>query len=408
VARLAREGHSCVTVARGRAPPHSSRHIRFDVGRAIRQADWTPALEGVGAVINAAGALQDADLPGVHIHGISALYAACEQRGVRRVIHLSAIGVDHTTPSAFSETKRRGEQSLMSRDLDWVVLRPSVVVGRPAYGGSALIRGLAALPIVPELPDTAPIQPVHLDDVVDTVIHFLDAKAPKRLALDLAGPERLSFVEAVGRFRHWMRWPPAWRFAVPRGIASILYRLGDLIRALGWPTPLSSTARAEMARGAVGDPSPWSQATMITPRPLSTTLLAEPAPVQDRWFARLYILKPFIFGVFGLFWIATGLVSLGPGWDQGMDLMREGGVSERGAALTVVAGALADIAIGAAILWRPASRYGLWAALAITLTYVVIGTALVPRLWSEPLGPMLKIWPIIMLNLVAMAIWENR
>jgi len=54
--------------------------------------------------------------------------------------------------------------------------------------------------------------------------------------------------------------------------------------------------------------------------------------VQERWFARLYALKPLIFVVFGLFWIVTGLVSLGPGWGQSVALMREGGVSEGGAA----------------------------------------------------------------------------
>jgi hypothetical protein len=50
----------------------------------------------------------------------------------------------------------------------------------------------------------------------------------------------------------------------------------------------------------------------------------------------------------------------------------------------------------------------LWAALIISLVYVVIGTTLVPRLWSDPLGPMLKIWPVLMLNLVALAIREDR
>lgn len=50
----------------------------------------------------------------------------------------------------------------------------------------------------------------------------------------------------------------------------------------------------------------------------------------------------------------------------------------------------------------------MWAALIISLTYAVIGTVLVPRLWADPLGPMLKIWPVIMLNLVAMAIREDR
>jgi hypothetical protein len=68
----------------------------------------------------------------------------------------------------------------------------------------------------------------------------------------------------------------------------------------------------------------------------------------------------------------------------------------------------ARIAIGLAILYRPMTRYGLWAALTISLVYAVLGTVLVPRLWREPLGPMLKIWPIIMINLVALAIREDR
>ena len=69
-------------------------------------------------------------------------------------------------------------------------------------------------------------------------------------------------------------------------------------------------------------------------------------------------------------------------------------VKENVAGLTVIAGALADLAIGFAILTRPLSRYGLWAALIISLVYVVIGTTLVPRLWNDPLGPMLTIWQV--------------
>jgi MFS superfamily sulfate permease-like transporter len=76
--------------------------------------------------------------------------------------------------------------------------------------------------------------------------------------------------------------------------------------------------------------------------------------------------------------------------------MREGGVEGASAALTVVAGALADLAIGIAIAYRPTSRYGLYAAIAISFTYAIIGTILVPRLWADPLGPMLKIWPIVL------------
>jgi hypothetical protein len=137
-------------------------------------------------------------------------------------------------------------------------------------------------------------------------------------------------------------------------------------------------------------------------------LAREPASVQERWFAGMYLIKPLLFAVFSAFWIGTGLISLGPGWDHGMGLLAEGGLGETMSSVAITAGALADIAIGLAILYRPTTRYGLYAALAISVTYAIVGTILVPRLWADPLGPMLKIWPIMVLNLVALAIREDR
>jgi uncharacterized protein YbjT (DUF2867 family) len=407
-ARLNAEGHDCVLVSRHTSGVQNARHVALDIAQAKDASAWEPVLAGIDAVINAAGALQGRDMQGVHVAGSAALYAACECAGVRRVILFSAIGTNRDAPSDFSRTKQEGEAALMARDLDWVVLRPSVVVGRAAYGGSALLRGLASLPVLPVMPGTAPIQPVHLDDVVETVLFLLRPGAPSRIALDLAGPRRMAFSDAVALFRRWLRWRPAYRLQLPTWAASSAYRAGDVAQMLGWRTPVNSTAQAEMRRGATGDPEPWRQATGTVPRDLEAALGSEPASVQERWFARLYALKPLIFAVFGLFWIVTGIISLGPGWEIGMSYVREGGLGEHFAALTVVAGALADIIIGLAILWRPWSRYGLWAAFIISLVYVVIGTTLVPRLWADPLGPMLKIWPVLLLNMVAIAIREDR
>ncbi len=150
--------------------------------------------------------------------------------------------------------------------LDWVILRPSVVVGRAAYGGSALFRGLAALPILPVMPNTAPIQVVQLDDVVDTVLHALQPDAPGRLTLDLVGPEPLAFAEIVRHYRRWLGWPLAPSFLVPETIASLLFRLGDFAGRLGWRPPIRSTAQKEIAHGALGDPSEWTRLTGIVPR----------------------------------------------------------------------------------------------------------------------------------------------
>lgn len=414
VARLLAEGHAVTGIARDvrraeRRLPEVN-WISFDMAAATSPEAWLPVLAGAEAVVNCAGVLQDGmgeSVKGVHAEGAAAMFAACEHAGVRRVVHFSAIGVDRETPSQFSETKRQGEETLMQTGLDWVILRPSVVVGRSAYGGSALFRGLAALPVLPVMPGTGPLQIVQLGEVIDTVLFFLRANAPSRVALELAGPERLSFPEVVQHYRRWLGWKQARLMHLPAWAANLLYKLGDFAGSLGWRPPMRSTAQREITRGAVGDPGEWTRLTGIVPRTLPAELAATPPSVQERWFAGLYILKPAIFTVFSLFWIFTGIISLTAGYGIGVNLMLEGGAG-RLAAPSVVAGALADILIGVAIAVRQTSRLGLYAALAITVFYIVAGTVLVPRLWADPLGPMLKIWPILAFNLVALAIQEDR
>src|SRR4051794_15349021 len=233
------------TARAGRSQP-GAEWLSLDIAGMTRPEDWRPCLAGIDAVVNCAGVLQDSSIDstrGVHADGVGALFAACESAGVRRVVHLSAIGVDRETPSEFSRTKREGDEALMRRDLDWVILRPSVVLGPAAYGGSALFRGLAALPILPVMPHTGPLQIVQLDDVVATVLFFLAPGAPSRLALDLAGPERLSFGEIVCRYRVWLGWREPRIVTLPRRVGAALYRLGDVAGWLGWRPPLRSTAR---------------------------------------------------------------------------------------------------------------------------------------------------------------------
>ena len=413
-ARLARVGHDVVAVVRpggaSASAPAAGRKVVLDIAKATRPEDWLHHLEGIDAVVNCAGVLQDSprdSIHGVHAAGVSALYEACERRGVRRVVHLSAIGVDRGALTPFSESKLAGDAVLMARDLDWVILRPSVVVGRPAYGGSALFRGLAALPILPVMPDTWPLQVVQLDDIVETVVVFLRPEVPARVVLEVAGPERLSMTEIVAAYRQWLGWGKPRTVRMPGWLAGAMYRLGDFAGWLGWRPPIRTTAKREMVRGGVGDPSEWQRLTGIAPRALGDALALQPPSVQERWFAQLYFLKPLVFVVLALFWIATGLVSLGPGYDIGLSLMAEGGAPWIGRE-TVIAGAIADLLIGIGIAFRRTARAGLYGAIGITIVYILLGTYLVPRLWADPLGPMLKIWPILVLHLVALAILDDR
>jgi uncharacterized protein YbjT (DUF2867 family) len=414
-ARLHAAGHEIVAVTRTSDAAADAlvvdRRIVLDMANATRPEDWLPHLERIDAVINCAGVLQDSprdSTAGVHLHGTSALFRACVAAKVKRIIHISAIGVDREPPTQFSQTKHAADAVLMGLDIDWLILRPSVVLGRAAYGGSALFRGFAALPVLPVVPDTGPLQVVHLDDLVATILFFLNPAAPARHIVQIVGPERYSVTDVVQIFRRWLGWRPAGAIAVPAWFATLMFRLGDAVSFLGWRPPVRSTARREITRGAVGDPSQWTRLTGITPRALPAALASEPASVQERWFAKLYLLKPLVFGVLVVFWVATGLITLGPGWEIGKALLAEGGVKESLVSPAIIAGCLADIAIGIGIAFRSAARLALWAGILLSLVYVALGTVMLPRLWADPLGPMWKIWPIIVLLAVALAIREER
>jgi uncharacterized protein YbjT (DUF2867 family) len=413
LASLYGEGHEVVAVVRDANAairlPEAARCIALDIARATSPADWLPHLAGIDAVVNCAGVLQDSprdSTAGVHTDGAAALFAACEQAGVPRVVQVSAIGVDRGAATAFARTKLAGEKALMARDLDWVILRPSVVVGRQAYGGGALLRGLAALPVMPRVADTGPLQVVQLDDLVRTVLFFLRPDAPARLALEIAGPQRLTLEDILIAYRRWLGLGDALFVTVPRWITTATFRLGDLIGLLGWRPPLRSTTRLELMRGAVGDPAPWMRLTGIEPRSLGAALAAEPASVQERWFARLYFAKPLTAGVLALYWLVTGLVALWPGWEDAVALIQEAGFGAAGP--LAAACAIADIVVGAGIAVRRTARPALYAALALSLAYVVLGTLQLPGLWADPLGPLVKVLPIIVLNIVALAILDDR
>ena len=413
-ARLRADGHEVVGITRSldsiarRVPV--ARWLTVDLRSMTRPEDWSPHLEGIAAVVNCAGALQDSirdDVGRVHRDAPAALWRACEAAGVRRVVHFSAIGVDRGGLTPFSHSKAEGDAALERSGLDWVILRPSVVVGGGAYGGSALFRGLAALPLLPRLPDAGPIDIVELDDVVETVARLLQPHAPSRVAFELAGPERLRFADIVAAYRRWLGWRAAREIAVPGFLLALAWRVGDLIAWFGWRPPIRTTARRELVRGAIGDGTEWTRLIGVRPQSLGEALARRPASVQERWFARLFLLKPLALVTFAGFWLMTGLVSLGPGWDRAVAVM-EATPAARWAELSVIGGALVDLAIGAAMLFRRTARPALLAALATTLLYLLLGTILAPWLWADPLGPMMKVWPILVFNLLCLATLDDR
>ena len=177
---------------------------------------------------------------------------------------------------------------------------------------------------------------------------------------------------------------------------------------LGWRSPARSTALAQLAVGVEGEPATWIAATGIKPQSLADILAAHPAGVQERWFAKLYLLKPVAIGTLALFWFATGVIALGPGRAPSLAHLHAAGVEPPLDQVILVGGAIFDIVLGLLLLWRPATRAVLIIMLVVTPFYVLTGTLLEPELWADPLGPLTKIGPLMVATLFTLAILDER
>ncbi len=416
LARLHREGHQLIGAGRAldtarRRFPYAQ-WVEADFTRLATVEAWRPLLADIDAVVNCVGVLQDGagdDVTRVQVVGTVALFNACAVTGIRRIVHVSAIGAAADAPTPFIRTKAQADSHLASLDLDWTILRPALVLAPAAYGGNAMLRGLAAFPLVtPVAGAESPMQVVSVDDIAETVALCLRAGAPAKATWDLAHPQVHRFGDIVVALRQWHGFAPRPLLNIPPMVHPIIAMFGEIIALLGWRTPARWTALAQLKVGAVGDPSGWMSATGIEPRSLDATLAERPASVQDRWFARLYLLKPLAIFSLALFWILTGAIALGPGYSAAVAQMAGAGASTSIAELTVVVGSLLDIALGFLICFRKFARIGLLLMLIVSLAYLLAGTILTPHLWLDPLGPLLKIVPILIATLFTLAIVDDR
>jgi hypothetical protein len=177
---------------------------------------------------------------------------------------------------------------------------------------------------------------------------------------------------------------------------------------LGWRSPARASALAQLSTGIAGDPSAWTNATGIKPKSLDAILAERPASVQDRWFARLYGLKPLAILALAGFWIATGVIALGPGRAVAMSYFTKAGFGPWAAEFWLVAGSLFDIAVGLAVCVRRFTRRALQLMLVVASVYLLTGTVTAPELWLDPLGPYTKIIPALLAMLLTLAILDER
>jgi NADH dehydrogenase len=191
-------------------------------------------LRGHDAVINLVGILQGSrgtpygpEFARAHVELPRRIVEGCTRRGVRRLLHMSALGADPNGPSMYQRSKGDGEALVRGSSLDWTVFRPSVIFGPDDRFLNTFATLARFFPVLPIGGADVRFQPVWVGDVADAFINSIDNRETFGKVYELAGPRIYTLRELV-RFAAAAAGHPRPVIALPAGVARVQARMMEL------------------------------------------------------------------------------------------------------------------------------------------------------------------------------------
>jgi uncharacterized protein YbjT (DUF2867 family) len=241
-------------------------------------AQLLQAVRGRDAVVDLVGILHgsEAEFQGAHVDLPRRLAAACARAGVRRVVHVSAIGAGDKAPSRYLRSKGAGEAALRHPGLDLTVLRPSVMFGEGDRFINRFAHLLAIFPVVPLAAADARFQPVWVDDVAAAVVRCIDMPATAGETIECAGPTVYTLkalVQLAGKWSHRKRLV----FSIPDALGQLQAMLFELMP--GQPLLSRDNLASMQVPSVAGGTLPGLERLGIVPHSLEAIM---PAVLEHR------------------------------------------------------------------------------------------------------------------------------
>ncbi|MEJ2609919.1 MAG: SDR family oxidoreductase [Candidatus Thiodiazotropha sp.] len=404
------EGHQVVGCVRNLNERHYPPGIEviqgdFSIDHSARV--WRPRVTGFDAVINAVGIIRQQGsqtFHALHTKAPIALFRACEEMGVKRIIQISALGADKSAFSHYHLSKKAADDYLSSMKLEWLILMPSIVYGTGAKS-MAFFKALSSLPLIPliGLGDQM-IQPIHISDLTRLVTKCINTDNLLRQRLVVAGPTPIAIKSLLTELRSWLGIGSAKFLSIPYPIAQILARLGGI----SGNTPLTNETVTMLQRSNTGDIQPFIEHLGQAPQDIHNVLAETPAKDPDRWHAKLYFLSPVLRISIAFVWVFTGYISafVFPR-ETSFALLSQVGISAVFAPLFLYGAAAFDIALGIATVVAYRIQILGWIQVLLILLYTLIISLYLPDQWLHPFGPITKNLPMVMAIFIMM-ILEKR
>lgn len=389
-AALRRQGWRVRVLARPQGRSLGADEIPGDLIRMQAPEDWAQALEDVTVVVNAAGILREEGrqtFVDVHERAPLALARACAARGVR-FVQVSALG--HPDDGGFIASKQRFDAALLELPIAAIVLRPSVVYSpRGSYGGTSLLRALAAFPWRQLLPGDGrwTFQPLSAEDLGEVVAAACAGGERGVYEIGCERPIALHDYQLI--WRRWLHIPGSRVWQVPLPLVRAQVALGQWlgrgpINRTIWNMLLRGNRTGEAAHRRV------RETFGVRVRALDEVLRSVPSQMQDRWAAQLYFLAPWLRWSVVLLWLWSGVVGLVTPARSIEALAQGGALAALAPVLLARAAGVLDLALGLALAFTRRPRPVVLLMLACAAIYLLGFGATMPTLFLDPLGGLVK------------------
>lgn len=412
VSTLLKKGHEVVVCVRNTAFARqrwpNAIAIKTEFATDVDAADWTPRLDGVDIVINAVGIISENHekrFEALHTRTPIALFQACESKGIRRVIQISALGANEKAFSAYHKSKYAADQYLRASNLDWAVVLPSVVHG-PGSKSMDLFKAIASLPAVPLIDSGQQlIQPIHIDDMKKAIVALVESTSTIRTDIEMVGPSPITMKNLYKSFRGWLGHNKAIHIRIPYQLAAYGARwVGRLSTS-----PISEESLRMLQQGNTSHVEPFVDRFGFTPRSIEQALADTPAQQADRWHSRLFFLAPLLRIAIAFVWLYTAFVSafIYP-IELSYAMLSKVGIGEIWQPIMLYGAVATNILLGVATLMAFQLRLVVIVQISIILLYSIIITLWLPEQWAHPFGPMSKNVPLLVAILMMYVLEGKR
>lgn len=200
--------------------------IELAYGDLTDKGSLKKALEGVETVIHLIGIIVErkgATFEIIHTQGTRALVDACKDAGVKRFIYISALGARENARSRYHCTKWEAEQAIIKSGMEYVILRPSIMIGEGGEFITMLSGIIQKAPLIPVIGAKSKVQPIYVENTADCVVRSLVEPKLSKKIFEIGGPQQMTYRELfltlsdvlnikkpVVGIPIWLMWPAAY------------------------------------------------------------------------------------------------------------------------------------------------------------------------------------------------------